>query len=149
MAKIYRYNNKAGVKGYNGKELVKIPMNEAGDRSTETRHVFLMIYQAISIKTNDDSIQAFRLVTAIDEAEGNEFLEIGEGVYDWLIKKMPEKDQQGFEVLPRLFRHNGSFVYEFIKTGYEKPHQPAPKAEGKKTKDAETAKESAEPQPEA
>ncbi len=134
MVKNYHYSNK-GITGYNGKDLLKIPISQAGELSTETRHVFLAIYNNLSIKTNDDSANALRLVNAIDEAEDKEEIVIGEGVYDWLKKKLEEPDREGFLPCPRLFRHNGGVVYEFIKDGYEKPHQPSSKKKGEEGKD--------------
>lgn len=143
MAKIYRYTNK-GVKGYNEKDLLKIPISVSGEMSTETRHIFLAIYNNLSIKTNDDTAQAFRFVKALDEAEDKEFVEIGEGVFDWLKKKLEEPDREGYLVCPKLFRHNGGIVSEFIKSGFEKPHQPKGKKESKKEKDAAETEESGE-----
>ena len=142
MAKIYTYSNK-GITGYNGKELIKLPYTlKSGELSTETRHVFLIIMNSVPFKTLDDSIQGTRLADAIDEAEGKNTIEIGEGVYDWLIKKMNEKTQDGSEVCPTVFRVNGKVVYDFIKEGFNKPHEPAAKEKGKKEKDASPAEES-------
>ena len=147
MVKIYRYSNK-GIMSYNGKDLLRIPVSVSGEISTETRHVFMAIYNNLSIKTNDDQAQAYRFIKAFDEAEGKDFVEIGEGVYDWLKKKLEEPDREGFLVCPKLFRHNGGVVSEFIKEGFEKPHQPSSKTKGKKEKDAPPAEEQPEPQPE-
>jgi len=145
MAKVYRYSNK-GIKAYNGKDLLKIPV-ESGI-STETRHIFLVILNNLDFKTNDDSIQGFRLATAIDEAEDKDILEIGEGVYDWLQRKLKEVNREGREICPMLFRVNGSFVNEFVKEGFEKPHEPKGKKEGKTREDAPPAEEPAESHPE-
>lgn len=134
MAKVYRFSN-GGVVGYNGKDKIKIPISQAGEMSTETRHIFMAIMNNAEFKTMDDSIQGNRLANAIDEAEGKDFIEIGEGVYDWLKKKAEQ-------VCPNLFRVNGSIVYEFVKEKFEKPHQPQGKKEGKKDKDAPPAEES-------
>jgi len=134
MAKIYTYTNK-GVLAYNKKDLLKIPVSQAGEMSTETRHVFLAILNNAEFRTMDDSIQGNRLANAIDEAEGKDFIEIGEGVYDWLKRKAEQ-------VCPNLFRVNGSIVYEFVKEKFEKPHQPEGAKEGKKGKDAQPAEES-------
>lgn len=123
MAKTYTYSNK-GVPGYN-EERIKIPVSQAGGMSTETRHVFLVILNTAEFRTMDDSIQGNRLASAIDEAEGKDFIEIGEGVYTWLKKKAEQ-------VCPNLFRVNGEIVYEFVKEGFEKSHQSQGTKEGKK-----------------
>ncbi len=133
MAKNYTYTNK-GVLAYNGKDKIKVQLG-AGT-SEETRHIFSAIMNTVDFKTNDDSIQGFRLANAIDEAEGKDVIVIGEGVYDWLKKKLPEANREGREVLPALFRQNGDLVNEFIKNGYEKPHQSTGKKAGEKEKDA-------------
>ena len=130
MAKNYHYSNK-GVTGYNGKDLLKIPIDQAGKMSTETRHVFLAMLNASELKTQDDSIQGNRLATAIDEADGKDEIVIGEGVYDWLRKKMDSVNRDGYQICPMLFRVNGEIVYEFVKEGYNKPHEPASKEKGK------------------
>ena len=148
MAKNYHYSND-GVLGYNGKDKIKIPIDQAGKMSTETRHIFLVILNASELKTQDDSIQGNRLATAIDEAEGKDEIVIGEGVYDWLKKKMDAVNRDGYQVCPMLFRVNGEIVYEFVKDGYKKPQESKPKKKGKEGPDAEAAEESREPQPEA
>ena len=135
MAKTYTYSNE-GITGYNGKDKIKIPITQAGELSTETRHVFQAILNRISFKTNDDSVQGFRLANAIDEAEGKDTIEIGEGVYDWLKNKMAEADREGYQVCPSIFRVNGGIVNDFIKDGFNKPHQPAEEKKGKKGADA-------------
>ena len=127
MSKMYTYSNH-GVKGYNDKDFIKIPITETGKVSTETRHIFQIIMNNATFKVMDDSIQGNRLANAIDEAEGKDTIEIGEGVFDWL-KREAEK------VCPAIFRVNGSIVYEFIKDGFKKPHQPAEKEKGKKGTD--------------
>ena len=116
MAKVYHYSNE-GVIGYNGKDKIKIPISQAGEMSTETRHIFLAIINNAEFRTLDDSIQGNRLANAIDEAEGKDVIEIGEGVYDWLKRKAEA-------VCPTIFRVNGSIVFEFIQEGYKKPYQP-------------------------
>lgn len=138
MAK--HFSNK-GVVGYNGKDKIKIPISQAGEMSTETRHVFLAIMNNAEFRTIDDSIQGNRLANAIDEAEGKDEIVLEEGVYDWMKKKA----EQG---CPVLFRVNGSIVYEFIKDGFKKPHQPEEKKKGKTGPDAPETEESAEPRPE-
>lgn len=140
MAKIYRYSN-SGLLGYNGKDKIKIPISQAGQLSTETRHVFLAILTSLELKTIDDSIQGNRLANAIDEAEGKDFIEIGEGVYDWIKKKLEAVDREGYQVCPRLFRVNGEIVNEFIKEGFEKPRQSSEQKKGKAGKDAPETKE--------
>lgn len=147
MAKIYKYTNK-GVMSYNDKDLLRIPVSVSGEISTETRHIFMAIYNNIALKTNEDQDQARRFVEAIDEAEGKDIVEIGEGVKDWLKRKMEEPDREGFLVCPKLFRHNGGIVREFINEGFEKPHQPGGKKKGKKGSDATETEEQPEPQPE-
>ena len=135
MAKTYTYSNE-GITSRNGKDLIKIPISLAGEISTETRHVFLAILNRVQFKVNNDSIQGNRLADAIDEAEGKDTIEIGEGVYDWLIEKLKDVDREGYQVCPFIFRVNGSIVYEFIKDGFNKPHQPAEKKKGKEGEDA-------------
>ena len=122
MAKTYKYSN-SGIPTYNGKDKIKTIFE--GGLSTETRHVFSTILSNIDFKVSDDSIQAVRLATAIDEAEGQDVIEIGEGVYDWLKKKIKEVNREGRELLPAMFRVNGEVVNEYIKEGFIKPHQPA------------------------
>lgn len=137
MAKNYHYQNE-GVQSRNKKDLIKIPITQAGETSTETRFVFQSILNVVELKTMDDSIQGGRLADAIDEAEGKDEIVIGEGVYDWLKEKLKAKDREGYEILPRIFRVNGSIVDEFIKNGYEKAKQPSKskqKAGSEKTPD--------------
>jgi len=121
MAK--HFSNK-GIKGYNGKELLKIPISQSGEMSTETRHVFLAILNNSEFKTMDDSIQGNRLANAIDAAEGKDEIILEDGVFDWLKRKAEQ-------VCPVLFRVNGSIVYEFVKEGYEKAHSPKDKTSKK------------------
>ena len=143
MAKNYTYSNK-GIMSRNGKDLIKIPISQAGDLSTETRHVFLAILNVCELKVMDDSIQGGRLADAVDEAEGKDEFVIGEGVYDWLKKKLEVVDRDGYQICPRIFRVNGSVVYEFIKEGFNKSHQPSGKEKVKEEKDAPKAEESGE-----
>jgi len=144
MARIYRYSNK-GIKGYTGKDLLRIPVSASGEISTETRHVFQAIANSVVLKTNQDSIQCMRFQQAIDDSEDQGYIEVGEGVYDWLIKKLDEVNQQGFQILPVLFRHNGSVVHEFIKEGFEKAHLPkdkiSKKAKGTESEDKEESED--------
>ena len=121
MAK--RFSNKP-ILGYNGKDPIKIPMTQSGEMSTEFRHVLLAVLNNSEFKTMDDSIQGNRLANAIDKAEGKDFIEIEEGVHDWLKRKAEQ-------VCPVIFRVNGSIVYEHIKEGFEKAHQPGEKKKGK------------------
>lgn len=141
MAKNYHYSN-GGLLGYNGKDKIKIPISQAGEMSTETRHIFLVVLNASELKVQDDSIQGKRLADAIDEAEGKDEIVIGEGVYDWLKRKLEVVDREGYQVCPRLFRVNGEIVYEFIKEGFEKPHQPKGKTKVKEETDAPETEES-------
>jgi len=131
MAK--HFSNK-GLVGYNGKDKIKIPMTQAGEMSTETRHIFLAIMNNAEFKTIDDSIQGNRLAKSIDEAEGKDEIIIEDGVHDWLKRKAEQ-------VCPVLFRVNGSIVYEFTKEGFRKPHEPQGKKEGKAGKDAPETEE--------
>ena len=144
MANIYRYTNK-GIKNYQGKDYLRIPVSQSGEISTETRHIFQAILNSMELKTMDDSIQGMRLQEAIDEAEGKDLIEIGEGVFDWLKKKLEAVNREGFQLLPVLFRINGSIVREFIKEGFDKPYESKGKAKGKKEKDAASDEESPEP----
>ena len=143
MAKQYTYSNK-GVKNYKGEELLKIPLDQAGKISTETRHIFQAVLNGLELKTMDDSIQGKRLADAIDEAEDKDVIVIGEGVYDWLKKKLEVVNRDGYQICPLLFRVNGEIVYDFIKEGFEKPHQPSKKKAGKGEKDDPPAEESGE-----
>ena len=132
MAK--RFSNKP-ILGYNGKDPIKIPMSQSGEMSTEFRHVLLAILNNSEFKTMDDSIQGNRLANAIDKAEGKDFIEIEEGVHDWLKRKAEQ-------VCPVIFRVNGSIIYEFVKEGFEKSHLPATKSvKGKGKADEAPAKE--------
>ena len=146
--KSYTYQNK-GIMGRNGKDLIKLPITQkTGELSTEVRHIFLVIMNEFSFRTLDDSIQGGRLADAIDEAEDKDTIVLGEGVYDWVIKKMVETNKEGNQILPYMFRVNGSVVHEFIKDGFNKPHEPAAKAEGKKGEDAPATEEPGESRPE-
>jgi len=147
MAKNYHYQNK-GIMSRNKKDLIRIPISQAGEVSTETRYVFSAILNVVELKTMDDSIQGGRLADAIDEAEGKDEIVIGEGVYDWLKQKLEVVDREGYQICPRIFRVNGSIVNEFIKEGHEKPHQPSGKKTGTKDSDAPPDTEPEEPQPE-
>jgi len=112
-----KHFSNAGVVGYNGKDKLKIPISQEGEMSTETRHIFLAILNSAEFKTMDDSIQGNRLANEIEEAKYKEEVVIEDGVHDWLKRKAEQ-------VCPILFRVNGNIVYEFIKEGFEKPHQP-------------------------
>ena len=138
MAKNYHYQNK-GIMSRNKKDLIKIPISAAGEMSTETRYVFMAILNAVELKTMDDSIQGGRLADAIDEAEGKDEIVIGEGVYDWLKKKLEVVDREGYQICPRIFRVNGSIVNEFIKEGHDKPRESSSKTKGKKGADDSSA----------
>ncbi len=142
MAKQYHYQNK-GILSRNKKDLIRIPISQAGEISTETRYVFLAILNVVELKTMDDSIQGGRLADSIDEAEDKDEIVIGEGVYDWLKKKLEVVDREGFQILPRIFRVNGSIVNDFIKEGFEKPHQSGGKKKSESETDVPEAEESA------
>ena len=132
-----KHFNNEGLIGYNSKDKIKIPISQTGEMSTETRHVFQIIMNNADFKTMDDSIQGNRLANAIDKAEGKDEIAIEDGVHDWLKRKAEQ-------VCPTLFRVNGSIVYEFIKEGFNKPHQPKGKEKGKEAKDALPTKEGGE-----
>ena len=140
MARNYHYQNK-GIMSRNKKDLIKIPISAAGEMSTETRYVFMAILNVVELKTMDDSIQGGRLADAIDEAEGKDEIVIGEGVYDWLKKKLEVVDREGYQICPRIFRVNGSIVNEFIKEGFDKPHKRGKETPSKESKDASETKE--------
>ncbi len=136
MSSEKHFTNK-GVLGYNGKDKIKIPVTAPTPTvpavmSTETRHIFLAILNNSDFKIMDDSIQGNRLATAIDEAEGKDEIVIGEGVHDWLKKRAEQ-------VCPAIFRVNGSIVYEFVREGYQKPHQSKEKTARKEEPDASAA----------
>ena len=133
MAKQYHYTN-AGIVSRNGKDKIKAP-----NASEETRHLFQAILANLNLKIMDDSIQGARMADALDEAEGKDEVVLGEGVYDWLKKKIAEIDQEGGLVLVRMFRTNGSIVNDFIREGFEKPHQPKETTARKKEPDAPAA----------
>ena len=124
-----RHFSNEGITGYNDKDKIKIPITQAGELSTQTRHVFQAILNSAEFKTMDDAVQGNRLANAIDAAEDKDEVVLEEGVHDWLKKKAEQ-------VCPAIFRVNGSIVYEFIKDGFKKPHQPAEKEKGKKSTDA-------------
>ncbi len=136
MSSEKHFSNK-GVLGYNGKDKIKIPVTAPTPTvpavmSTETRHIFLAILNNSEFKTMDDSINGNRLATAIDEAEGKDEIVIGEGVHDWLKKRAEQ-------VCPAIFRVNGSIVYEFVKEGFAKSHEPKAKTARKEEPDASAA----------
>ena len=135
MANLTRKYSNKGIVG-RGDEKIKIPISLDGEVSTETRHVFLAILNNIQFRTSEDSIQGARLADAIDEAKGKDIIEIGEGVHDWLTKRINEtiKNQmfpEGYQICPFIFRVNGDKVSEFIKNGYKKAHSPEEKKKGK------------------
>ena len=136
MSSEKHFTNK-GVLGYNGKDKIKIPVTAPTPTvpavmSTETRHIFLAILNNSDFKIMDDSIQGNRLATAIDEAEDKDEIVIGEGVHDWLKKRAEQ-------VCPAIFRVNGSIVYEFVKEGFAKSHEPKAKTARKEEPDASAA----------
>ena len=131
MAK--RFSNKPII-GYNGKDPIKIPISQSGELSTEFRHVLLAILNNSEFKTMDDSIQGNRLANSIDKAEGQNFVEMEEGVHDWLKRKAEQ-------VCPIIFRVNGSIVYEVIKEGFIKPYESQQKKTGKGKADETASKE--------
>ena len=145
MANLTRKYSNKGIVG-RGDELIKIPMPD-GTISTETRHVFQAVLNNIQFRTNNDSVQGVRLADAIDEAKDKDIIEVGEGVYDWMVIKIDEtvRNQMfpdGYQVCPLIFRVNGEKVSEFIKEGFEKPHQPGEKKKGKgKADETPTSKE--------
>ena len=133
MAKQYHYTNE-GIVSRNGKDKIKAP-----NGSEETRHLFYAILGNLNLKIMDDSIQGARMADALDEAEGKDEVVLGEGVYDWLKKKIQETDQEGGLIIVRMFRVNGSIVNDFIKDGHRKPHQPKGQKKGQETADAPAA----------
>ena len=145
MANLTRKYSNKGIIG-RGNEKIKIPLSQDGEVSTETRHVFLAILNNVQFRTSEDSIQGTRLADAIDEAKGKDIIEIGEGVHDWLTKRINEtiKSQmfpEGYQICPFIFRVNGEKVSEFIKSGYEKSHLSKEKIKGKGKTDEAPAKE--------
>ena len=136
-----KHFSNGAIKGYNGKDELKIPISQSGEMSTETRHIFLAILNNSEFKTMDDSIQGNRLANAIDAAEGKDEVVLEDGVFDWLKRKSEQ-------VCPVLFRVNGSIVYEFIKEGFKRAQEPSSKKKGKEGKDAPPAEESGESCPE-
>ena len=133
MAKEYHYSN-AGIDNYDGKEKLKSPSG-----SLETRLIFQAILNNLDLKTMDDAIQGSRMAVALDEAEDKDEVVLGEGVFDWLRKKIKETDRDGGLVLVRMFRVNGSVVNEFITEGFTKSHQPKKAAAGKEAPDGPAA----------
>jgi len=113
----------APVKGYKGDDIL-IPMGDGLAPSGEFRHTLRWILNNAPIQTQDDSIQGMRLAQAIDAAEDKDNVEVEEGVHDWL-KKVAEK------ITPTLFRINGNILYKHICDGFEKPHQPKEKVNGR------------------
>lgn len=134
MAKQYHYTNE-GIVSRNGKDKIKAP-----NGSEETRHLFYAILGNLNLKIMDDSIQGARMADALDEAEDKDEVVLGEGVYDWLKKKVDVPDQDGGLILVRMFRVNGKVVDDFIKDGHRKPHQPKEAKAGKGTPDAAPTK---------
>ena len=68
-------------------------------------------------QTQQDSKEGALLAQAIETGKGGEFIELEESTHEWL-KKAAE------QVTPALFRVNGNVIYEYLKEGFEKIHQP-------------------------
>lgn len=105
------------LSAYNG-DPIKIPKSDTDASLVDCTLKVAMqaILANAPMKTQNDSIQGMRLAQALDKAD--EFIELEEGVHDWL-KTVAEG------LTPPLFRVNGNIVYELIKEGFEKPKVPA------------------------
>ena len=122
-----RFKN-APLLGFDG-EKIKVPIKKPGtENEVMIGEDFKSILQCLvlnapppTFKTQNDSIQAMRLMQALDHLQDG-FIEIEEGVHDWLKEK-------AVEVTPQIFRINGNIVYEHIREGFEKPNQPKEKGE--------------------
>ena len=105
------------IMGYNGKPLMSRDRDESGQVKEEKEiklvNALWVILNAAPLKSQNDSIQGSRLAKSLDKAEENGFIEIEDGVHDWL-KPIAE------QVTPQLFRINGHVIYELIKEGFEK-----------------------------
>ena len=86
-------------------------------------HLTLILLGA-PFQTQVDSKEGRLLAEALREAEGKDTISIEESTHTWL-KTVAEK------IAPAIYRTNGNIVYEHIKEGFEKPHQPKEKEDGK------------------
>ena len=109
------------LKGYNDKPIVTRIRGEDGqitdEKDLKLSNAMWMILNSAPLKTQNDSIQGARLATALDEAEKNGYVELEEGVHDWL-KPIAE------QATPQLFRINGKIVYDIVAEGFEKEKEP-------------------------
>ena len=82
-----------------------------------TEEIFTIILNNAQMRTMNDSIQGNRLAVSMKKCKDGEFIEIEDGVYDWL-------KEQAQTICPPAFRINAGGIMEFILEGFEKSHQP-------------------------
>tara|TARA_Y100000310_G_scaffold324990_1_gene387718 strand:+ start:13856 stop:14269 length:414 start_codon:yes stop_codon:yes gene_type:complete len=82
-------------------------------------NILAVILNNTPIKTMPDSIQGGRLADVLEEVEKKKlaFIEIEEGVHDWLKPIVKE-------IAPPIFRLGAQYIYDHICGGFEKEHQP-------------------------
>lgn len=115
MSKVFK---NCPIQGFGG-ENIKIPQQKKGSNEVEVvdaklTEILTIILNDAPLRTQDDSIQGFRLAEAIEAARDKKTIEIEDGVHDWL-KPIAE------QLTPMLFRINGNIVYKHICEGFDKP----------------------------
>lgn len=114
MSKVFKDTTILDYKG----EPIKILMpNEPEPKELTLKQMLWLILNNAPLQTQQDSINGASLASALDAAKDGTDIVIEDGVYIWL-KPVAEK------VTPSIFKINGHIVYEHIKEGFEKPHQP-------------------------
>jgi len=83
-------------------------------------NVINIILNNAPFKTQEDSKEGVLLALALKESKDKDTIEIEESTHEWL-KKVAK------ELTPPMFRLNANVVYEHIKEGFEKAHQPKDK----------------------
>ncbi len=84
---------------------------------TKTEHIFHLVVNNAPMNKVNDTIQGGRLYDALQEGKDKPFIELEDGVHDW-VKAIAET------VCPPIFRINTEAILDFIKEGFEKAHQP-------------------------
>ena len=108
--------------GWTG-EAIGITRNGKDEDAKLLDHLTLILVNA-PFQTQVDSKEGRLLAEALRDAKGKDTISIEESTHTWL-KTVAEK------MAPAIYRTNGNIVYEHIKEGFEKPHQPKEVENGK------------------
>jgi hypothetical protein len=116
-----KFENKV-INNYKGRPLVYKGVAEGKESVLELKveNVFWIIYNEFSAlpynvhaKTQNDTIQALRLIEALEKQKDAAVIEIEDGVWDWLKAIAPIMTYQ-------IFFPNGEIIMTLIKDGFIK-----------------------------